>query len=448
MTDINDLRRLRAEAAESMEARAAELADLEGAEEPDAEAIKAGEAAFAKAEADFERHDKAVKRAEAAERARAAAAVPADQGAGDAGGGVGQGGAGATTPARPINPDDKGVSSALFLMGLAAGRGDPVRGARIMEQRGHSAIGAALNTAADGEGGVLQPEAYTGEVIDLLRARTLVRRAGARTVDMPAGRLRDAVLTGGSTAAYRGEAAAITVSEPTFDNRNLDFKSLASIVLVSEELLQFASPSVARVVRDDMIAAQKIREDVAFLRSDGSSNTPTGIKSWAPAANVITANATVNPANVEADLLALKAALERSNLDLASPGWGMHPDVKNFLSVLRDGTGGNLLFPELRGSDPMLWEWPVHTTTSIPVNLGAGSDETEIYAAEFSDLNIGEAGEMRFRVSQDAVVSDGEGGFISAFERNLIGMRMVTAHDFAPMHDVSCAMIEDAVWTL
>ncbi|MEM9058939.1 MAG: phage major capsid protein [Pseudomonadota bacterium] len=436
--DVNDARQARSAAAQAMQETADELAELEGAETPDADTIAAVLTRHDQATADFERLDRQIARHEAAERAAATAAVPAPSvPVPSAPGGPAPG----AVPAVAVHADDKLVPSALMMGALAATRGVRAEAVKVLEAAGHSEISASLELATPAAGGFLQPEGWTGNMIEALRARTVMRRAGCDIADMPAGRIKDMVTGSEPVATYRAEGAAITVSEPTFDNRDLDFKSLATILSVTYEALEFTSTSLMRRLGNMQVNAIGQREDIAFIRGDGSANTPIGLLNWVTAGNTIAANATVNAGTVELDLLRCKGALDRANLaSMLQTGWIMHPDTKTFLSSLRDANG-NRLYASIDGG--VLLDWPVYTTTNIPNNLGGGADETEIYACVFPEMTIGDAGRIIMATS-DAAVVGGE----SMFQNHKVAMKMVAQHDFAPMHDVAIAVITGAAWTL
>ena len=139
-------------------------------------------------------------------------------------------------------------------------------------------------------------------------------------------------------------------------------------------------------VRDDIIMEISVREDRAFIRDDGTQHQPKGMRHWA--ANV-TATAGETSDNIETDFKVLLNNLEDADVRLLRPAWFMHPSRRNHLRNLRD-SNGNLIFPEIRSTSPTLYGYPVWVTTSIPKNLGSGSDESEVYFADMMDMIIGE----------------------------------------------------------
>ncbi|MBL4808271.1 MAG: phage major capsid protein [Rhodobacteraceae bacterium] len=425
--NIVEMRRQRAEAAEKMKTCAAAIAAAEAAKEPDADAIKAAVASFETAKADFDKLNVDVGRAEVVESALAAAAVPVDQ----------------NNPivvvarqASPVakNPDNKGVGAGLFMGALAATGGNVEAAAAYAQDNGFGVISAALSGATSAAGGVTIPQELSSELIEMLRPRVAVRAAGARVVDMPAGNLRNARQATGATATYQGENDTITPSEPTFDSVDKSFKKLTSLVKISNTLLRQSSTAMGQFVRDDMLSSMSLREDLAFIRGDGSGDTPTGLLSYCPGANVITA-ADGAYANVDIYLRLAESKIIDANVQMVKPAWIMRGSVKAFLAGLKDANG-NLAYPSIDAKNT-LRGYPIFTTSQIPNNLGGGTNESEIYLADFDQMVIGDSMKIILAMSTEAG---------TAFADDQTWMRAISEHDFAPRHDEAIARIQTLGW--
>ena len=89
----------------------------------------------------------------------------------------------------------------------------------------------ALGTLISTSGGSMVPPARFGELIDLQRSMEAMSRAGAREVSLPPnGRLSFPKLTGGAVAYWVGEGAAVTESQPSTGNLDLQAKKLGVFV--------------------------------------------------------------------------------------------------------------------------------------------------------------------------------------------------------------------------
>lgn len=440
MPKLDDLRRDRKAAATALQAAADAISALEdaGAASDDDKHI-AAVAAFDEAQKAFDQVNAAVKRAEAAEAAAAAAAV-GDQGAGVQGS--------AQRPAVPNNPEDKGVTVGFVVHALARCKGDRDKAAAYLEAEGHSGISAALSGATEAAGGVTIPRPMAAELIELLRARVVVRAAGARTFPMPAGQVRHAKQTAPATATYVAENAAIPSSEPTFDKLDQSFKKLTGLVPVGNSLLRHSGFAMAQMVRDDLLKVMALREDLAFIRGDGSANTPRGIRNWLLPANWIAGLNSGIAATATAAETALRSVVSRvedANVALINPGWIMRASTKNWLANVQNAQG-NKLFPSIEANGQLLGA-RIHTTTQVPNNLATAGDETEVYFGEFSEAMIGDSMEMSIGVSTEAGYYDGS-NYVSAFQNDLTLMRAISEHDFALEHDVAFAGFNAKGWSL
>lgn len=431
--DLNDLRRDRKAAADTMGATADQLVTLETETPEDADAIAAAQTAFDTAKAKFDKLDAQVKTKEAAETAALASAVSESNTLPDP----------HRQPAQARTPEERGAEAGIMIGAYLRANGDRDRAVKDLEVNGHSGLSAALATTTEGAGGVTLPRPTSATLIELLQPMVVVRRMGTPTHDMPAGTLRNARLASAATAAYAGELDEIAVSEPTFDKVDEAFKKLTSLVPVSNSLLRYTSTSMGMLIRDHLLRQMALREDLAFIRGDGTNDTPIGVRNFAPGANWQAAVAN-GAAAVEASLRAMKSALEDANVPMLRPGWMMRASTKNFLADLRDPTGGNRLFPSIDDRN-MLHGWPIGTTSQIPNNLGAGSDETEVYLVDFSEMMIGDAMDIQVAVSTEAAYNDG-GNTRSAFQKDMTLFRAISEHDFASAHDAAIAGANGVDW--
>ena len=191
--------------------------------------------------------------------------------------------------------DKRGVKAARYVLGLLHARYNKVsmqKAAEFVSTRfGDDIVARALNSSVTGEGGALIPQDFMADLIELLRASTAVRGANPMEVGMPMGNLTIPRLAGGATAAYQNELEDIAVSQERFDDVNFVAKKLTAMVPVSNDLIRRAPIGVEEVVRDDLVQTIARREDLAFLRGDGTDKGPIGMRHLALPANIITVTA-------------------------------------------------------------------------------------------------------------------------------------------------------------
>lgn len=346
---------------------------------------------------------------------------------------------------QPTPPGEKGQDAARFIRAVAAGRGNIACSIDFAKKEfgDDSPVLKSLEASEAASGGVLVPTEYSTDIIELLRERATVRGMNPRIIPMTNGSVTIPKITGGATASYQGESDNIAASEQTFGSISLTWKKLTCITPISNDLLRFAAIGADGIVRDDLVAAMAQREDQAFLRGDGTENTPKGLYSWTPAANVITANATVNLANVTKDVAEAILALRNGLSRMINVGWIWAPRTTMFLKQIRDGNGNYAFKAELDGGN--FWGFPYKDTTEVPINL-SGTD-TEIHLIDFADVLLGEANTLEVSSSEEATYWDGS-ALQSAFVRDLTLLKVLAHHDLAVRHEESLVRLDAVKWVL
>ena len=297
-------------------------------------------------------------------------------------------------------------------------------------------------------GGFLVPTQFSNEVIELLRAQSVVRRLGAKVVQMPTGTMKFPKIATGASAAYIGENVNIGKSEETFGQLTLTFKKLAVLTPISNDLLRYSSPSADAIVRDDLVSSMATKEDSTFIRGAGTDATPKGLLNWCVADQKIAANGTVNLANITDDLGQLVVKLKNADIPLITPGWIMAPRTEQKLATVQNANGVFAFRDEVINGT--LWGWPIGTTTNVPITLdatGAGNDnESEVYLVDFSQVLIGESQSLLVDSSQEAAYHDGS-NVQAAFSLDQTVVRAIAEHDLGMRHDKAVAMLTGVTWT-
>ncbi len=348
---------------------------------------------------------------------------------------------------RVDEPPEKGQIATRLIISLASSKGDPEKASKFAKNRWgeDSDVAKALEVGGATAGGFIVPPNYSADMIEMLIPRVIARSMGATTMPLVNGSLQVPKQTAGSSAQYIGESQDIPESQPVFGMLQMSAKKLAALVPVSNDLLRYSSPSADQIVRDDAVRAMSQQEDVTFIRGAGTEFSPKGVRNWAPAANLLNVNATVNLANVTVDLGTLVLALLNANVAMTRPGWMFAPRTWNYLMNVRD-TNGNFAFrPEmLRGT---LWGFPFKMTTNIPINLAVtGTDESEVYLVDWADVIIADAMSLTIDASTEASYMSG-GSLVSAFSVDQTVVRVISEHDLGVRHEESIAVLIDVDWT-
>lgn len=308
-------------------------------------------------------------------------------------------------------------------------------------------------------GGAAVPTQTSSEIIEFLRSKAVVRGLGANQMPMPNGNMTIPKMTGGATATYYGEAANAVASQGTTGALNLSAKKLITIVPISNDLIRFANPAFDAMIRQDAIAAMAAREDLAFIRGDGTAATPRGLRSWTPAANVELVNAVPALATVTTDLGLLINDLLGADVRMINPVWIMAPRTYIYLTTLRDGNGNYAFRPEMLsggarlGSNGVgsgsLWGYPYGVTSQIPITLNVTdgtSDESELYLVDMADFVIGDSLSMTVELANGAAYYSSAGTLTGGFSRDESVLKIVSEHDCGMRHDASVAYFSDVDW--
>lgn len=294
-----------------------------------------------------------------------------------------------------------------------------------------------LAQSTDSAGGYLVPAQAMQDLIELLRANTVVRQMGATVMDGLTGvPVEIPRQTGGATTFWVGENIAITPSDLTFGQLAMNPHTVAALVKLSNRLVRMSNPAAESLVRNDIGTELALAMDLAALRGTGADGQPVGIANTPGlgttnyAASAATSGYITNPGFEQ--FFDQEFALANANALRGRVGWIAHPTVKRAISKIRVNQGGSgnngefLVNPILDSQQIQNYiGWPFGLTTQIPTNLGGSSDETEIYFGNWQDLIIAMWGGIEIMASQET--SD-------AFAKNQTWVRILAETDIGIRH--------------
>jgi HK97 family phage major capsid protein len=336
----------------------------------------------------------------------------------------------------------------------------------------------SLVTSSAGAGGLLVPPDVMNEVIPLLRAAAVVRSAGPRTLPMPRGTMRLPSQASAATASYGKEGNKIAVSQQSVGAVVASFKKLTALVPVSNDMMRYADPAIDAFVRDDMIRIMALKEDLAFLTSDGTQDSPRGYLSfangwvganggtigvWSTSAastfavnaadpanstggNFITSTESYTLATVAAELGGAVNRLDTANVPDNKRVWFMHPRSYNYLFNVQNSLGVYVYRDELiRGT---LLGYPFRKTTQIGTNYQSGSntDCSFVFLVEMTEDIILDSMQLELAVSREGAYIDSNGVQQNAFANDETLIRAIAEHDHQMRHDAAIAVIQRVRW--
>lgn len=359
---------------------------------------------------------------------------------------VGSPGAPGTVPATVAEKPEPGAMVGRIATAIAATGGNDQRAmanyAAGIWGDDTGQIVANMEQQTNTKGGYLVDTAYSRDFIALLRPRVVIRGLGARSVPMPDGNITMRKQTAGTNASYVGERVPAPTTDLTVGQINMTAKKLVALVPITNQLIRRASWGVDQLVRDDLLAGAAIKEDQQFLRGVGSATAPAGARYLAAASNILTMTATPNLVTVTSDLARLTLAVKNANVPMLNCGWIMSYRVREFLATIRDANG-NIVFPSIEANNT-LKGYPIAATTSVPDNLGAGTNESEIYFGDWSQFLIGDTYQVTLAAGEHAY--DDNGTIRSAFSNDETVIRLIEEHDTQVRYDRALAVLTGVTW--
>ena len=283
-----------------------------------------------------------------------------------------------------------------------------------------------LSLGSDILGGILVPNVQDSSIIDLLRPRLSVMRAGATEVALPpAGNVAMPRLTGDPSFVWTDPDTTTDASTTNIGTGvvRLQAKSLRGFVTIPNDLIRYSSPSVEMVVRLALASRAAVVEDNTYLEAVGSSLSPRGIISYGmstaetPTANKVTLHIagttetngdTFTPEDVTKIIGLYYSGLD----DEPATGWIMRPMLWAAIAnrrgdaVTAADAKGPFLFWTSRGSmgsaiPEALGGYPVFNSTNASANRTKGSGTTLVYVlfGNFRRLIIGRSGAIELAAS-------------------------------------------------
>lgn len=235
----------------------------------------------------------------------------------------------------------------------------------------------ALSEATDSAGGFTVPDVLSAELIDKARAQSVVMRAGAQTVPLTSDSNTIAKVLTDPTPGWRNEAAAVANEDATFGAVVLTSRSLAVAVDISAELMA-DSLNLSVALPNILAAAFAVELDRVALIGSGSAPQPRGVLNTIGIGTFAQDGVSANYSN----LSKARTGILTANRGPVS-AYVMHPRDEGRFVDLVDSDGQPLRAPDAVAQIPIL------TTTSLPVDGGAGSDESTIFAGNFAHLLVG-----------------------------------------------------------
>lgn len=285
----------------------------------------------------------------------------------------------------------------------------------------------ALGESTVAAGGALVPEVLVEDFIELLYNTSAYLQAGPIRLPAPGGNMSMPRMTSGAAVSWIGENANLAMSEEVFGQVRIDLKYLGAIVPMSNRLIRHSPFDAQGIVQQDLIDAVGVAVDAACIRGTGTASTVVGMKNQAQTSTP--ANATVNVANATQEMVALQTSLYNLKVKILRGAQFFSPRTRGWLMAARDGNNNRVWRDEMRGGT--LEGLPFFVTQNIPINLGAGSNESEFYTVAMEHEIYAEGvGDDGLRVdARDGIAYHNGSTVVSAFSQDQTVVRILQGLD-------------------
>lgn len=338
--------------------------------------------------------------------------------------------------------------------GLAGADPDQLRYLAKKHTQHAPRIQQALSQFDDSGMGIFLEPGPHGEMIEYIRPREALTKAGVRDIALPPnGYLPFGKQSGQSTGYWVGEAASTTTSQPTTGRSEMRAKKAAALVQIPNELFKFASGTTEAFIRADVGMVIALVEDKAGLEGTGTMTQPLGVANYPNVVNhtrtlVVGANGNqFEPRTASAMIV----DIENYNFDVETDGWAwimrspLWEQIINRRATMYSGGGetGPYLFPVnvadySKGIDyDTLRGYPVIKSGQVTNTITKGSNTalTRVYGGIWRNLLRGRVGVIEF-----AMATQGD----SLFPNYLSQLRAIDFVDFMPRYE-TCFTIADSI---
>lgn len=264
----------------------------------------------------------------------------------------------------------------------------------------------ALQIGADSEGGYLVPDEFEATLIEALTEENVFRSL-ATVIKTSNGDRKIPLVASTGEAAWIEEEALITDSDDSFGQMSLGAHKLATMIKVSEELLNDSAFNLESFISKQFAKRIGVKEENAFLVGNGSSK-PTGIlhSSGGAQTGATTAAASAITADEIIDLYYSLAKPYRRKATFL-----MNDSTVKLLRKLKDSTGNYLWQPSIVGGTPdSVLDCKLVTCAAMPT-VAAGA-KTVLFG-DMSYYWIADRQSRIFRRLNELYAANGQVGFMA-----------------------------------
>lgn len=326
-----------------------------------------------------------------------------------------------------------GVEFARFVKSLAAAKGDPLRAVEIAkthypeQTRIHNvlkaAVAAGTTTDPTWAGALVDYQNFAGDFIEFLRPSTVIGKFGTGNIpslfNVPFN-VKIPAQTSGGDAYWVGEGAPKPLTKFDFSQIELRWAKVASIAVLTEELVRFSNPSADLLVRNALGDAIRARLDIDFI-----DPSKAAVPNVSPASITNGVTGIPSTGNPDQDIDALYTQFITANLSTANGVFLMSEILAQQLARVKNPLGQRE-YPEIGPKGGVLDGLPVITSQYIPAGMLALVAADQIYLADDGQVVIDASREASLQMVDNPANNSGTATpaeLVSLWQTNSIGIR-------------------------
>lgn len=273
---------------------------------------------------------------------------------------------------------------------------------------------------------LVQYQNFAGDFVEYLRPRTILGQFGTGNIPslnrIPFN-VRIAGQTSGGQAYWVGEGAPKPLTAFDFNDTELRWNKIATIAVLTNELIRFSDPSAERLVRDGLAAAVIERADIDFVdpaKAAVANVSPASITNGI--AGIPSSGNTAE--DVRADVAALWAPFIAARNAPRNAVYLMDSTTALALSLMLNPLG-QAEFPGLNLNGGTFLGVPVIVSDYLPVDSGGGMvillNASDIWLADDGQVTIDSSREASLQMLDNPTNHSGTGTpttMVSMFQTN------------------------------
>ena len=264
--------------------------------------------------------------------------------------------------------------------------------------------------------------------------------------------------TGGGQAYWVGEGKPKPLTAFDFSRNTLDELKVATITVVTEELLRKSSPAADGMLRDALASAVAERIDIDFIDPDKSASAGVSPASITNGVTAIAATGTGDADDIRADIRALMATFVAANNPPTSGVWIMSSSNALALSLMVNPLG-QPEFPAITMRGGTFAGLPVIVSEYVPTETAGSPAVTTGFIAlvNASDIYFADEGGVQVDVSREASlqmldnptndsVTPTATSMVSMFQTNSVAFRAERILNWSKRRTTAVAVLDGVAW--